>query len=1418
MPALNREVSSPMLKRIVVAVVVAGLSVLTVTGQFPLEDKKSSLPDFDIRESLRPGSPAIPAIPVSSDEARLGARIVLNANGLTKLYLRDGRSLTGPSSGASADIAKEFLRARSSLFALSLPEIENLRLIVDDVTEKARFVSFSQSVNGVDVFNGQIKFTLSKEGELIQVAAGDLVPGLSLSTAPQLNPETAVKAAFAAINTGLSGELVRVSNPQETIAFANPRGGTYSPITAELSIFPMSASSARLAYRIFLEADSRSWYELLVDAATGELLFRHNLYVSAAVGRVFTESPSFGDRKVLTFPDGWFPAGGTVTTGNNVDAYLDADGNDQPDNITDPNLKSGRAFSSTQTFDFPFGDGLTGNNPRAFQAAAITNLFYFINTAHDYFYGLGFNEAAGNFQTDNSGKGGTGGDAVAAEAQYGGFTNNAQFGPTPEGVAPKIRMGIFTRGTSTFIDDLDSDYAGEVIVHEYTHGVSNRLVGAKVATSCLAKIQSGALGEGWSDYFAISFFNNPVHGVYLTQNSTRGIRRYSYEGYPLTYEDIGTGVSGYEVHDDGEIWAGTLWDLRKSLGQTLTDQLVLDGLKATPCNPSMTDARDAILSADIADNKGANRKTIWTIFAKHGLGYSAVGVDGTTLTGTRYDAAYDLPPDLQTAPNPAITSNPLIVPTGNGDTYKYTVIASNPAGGVLNYVLTSGPSGMTTDSAGGVVNWRASFVGQRVKITVTDGKGGKVVHGYFLPVVTTLAAGTPLTVNGDVNTSGYGIINVPQGTPILQFTLRGGTGDADLFVTNPDGVENFSERIGSTETLSFPNPKAGQWQFEVYAFKAYSQVALAASVVTPPVLAPNTTLAGVSGVIGSETFYRVTIPPGANLLTVSTSDGTGDVDLFMRLGIPPVCQPLNVASVGCLRDQFSARNGNVETINIGTPAAGDWYIDMLGFADYSGVTLTIKTTFPPVTLTSGGAGRTTTPGTGANISTGYATASVDSGVAPFGTAVFSLSQNGVVVSEAGIPSSPPTQSARIFIDYRSAVASGNGTIDINTGLAMANPGTSSAALTFTLRGANGQTITTGHGNLSAGTHRAKFIHELKDIAPDFALPANFSTATLFGALEITSSQPVSVLALRLTVNQRGDTLLTSTSVADLSRSAGTSPIYFPQIADGGGYTTSLVLSNTTGSTETGTIAIFDDNGSALSVRPVGGSVASSFSYSIPASGFFVFQTDGSAATTRTGSAKVTPNSGTNSPVGAGVFSFSPGGVLVTESGVPAAAPTTLARLYIDKSAGHDTGIAIVNPSGTAGSVVLKAFRTDGITSAGSGPATVNLAPGGHKAAFAGELISGLAVGFTGVAELSSSTPFAALTLRSLTNARGDFLLTTFPVADATQQAPSPIVFPQIADGAGYSTQFIFISAAGAASVSVNFTGDDGAPLIIGRTP
>jgi hypothetical protein len=468
-------------------------------------------------------------------------------------------------------------------------------------------------------------------------------------------------------------------------------------------------------------------------------------------------------------------------------------------------------------------------------------------------------------------------------------------------------------------------------------------------------------------------------------------------------------------------------------------------------------------------------------------------------------------------------------------------------------------------------------------------------------------------------------------------------------------------------------------------------------------------------------------------------------------------------------------------------------------------------------LSSGGAAACQTAGTNVAARAGYAKLAVNSGAAPYGTAVFSFKQNGVTVTEAGVPASPPTTHARIFIDYRTMVnaipgRTDSGTIDINTGVGIVNYGSATANIVYTLRNLNGGTLAIGNGTLAVGKHIVCFINQLKETAAsDFNLPLNFSSDIQFGTLEIASNQSLSVVALRGVNNQRNEFLFTTTPIADLTKPLNSNPIYFPQFADGGGYTTSLVLLNTSSQTETGTLQILDNSGVPLTVHRVAGTTDSSFQYSIPAGGAFHFQSDGFPGLTTTGWSRLIPNSGTMTPIGSGVFTYNPDGILVSESGIPSTIPTTQARVYVDMSKNHNTGLAIANVGSAAAAISVNAFQMDGVSAVGTSWGPLSLAGYGHDAKFADQFIEGLPEGFRGVLDISSAAPFAALTVRSLYNERHDFLMTTFPIADANQVALSPIVFPQVADGGGYVSEFILIGAGAAASTTPSFYDETGAP-------
>ncbi|MBZ5499803.1 MAG: hypothetical protein LAP85_25670 [Acidobacteriia bacterium] len=479
-----------------------------------------------------------------------------------------------------------------------------------------------------------------------------------------------------------------------------------------------------------------------------------------------------------------------------------------------------------------------------------------------------------------------------------------------------------------------------------------------------------------------------------------------------------------------------------------------------------------------------------------------------------------------------------------------------------------------------------------------------------------------------------------------------------------------------------------------------------------------------------------------------------------------------------------------------------------------------------LSLPAGGACSISTSSSTDTVETGYATLEGNSAGGLSAAAVFSLVQNDVVVSEAVVPVPRPTDAARIFVDYRSGVATmptghDAGFVSINTALALVNCGPTAAHVTYSLRNMAGEILTTGHGIVESGAHVAKFIDQLRDVARDFDIPADFSSRTRLGSLDIAADQPLSITALLQVTNQRNEAILTTAPIADLAQPLNHLPAYFPQLVDGGGYATALDLLNTSGALEAGTFRFFDDSGAPLAVNQAGGTANSVHRYSIPSGGILHFQTDGAPAAARSGWALLTPDVGTSTPMGAGVIRCSSQGIMVTAYNVPAAAPTTHASMYVDCSGGHNTSLAIANVAKAEAGISIQAFQIDGAPFVGTSRNVLRLRPGGHSVKFAADLIPGLTAGFRGVLDISSTTPFAALALRSLKNGRNDLLLTALPAADVDRTASLPIVFPQIADGGGNTTELILLNAGSPVTATIKFLGEMGLPLAVvkgGRAP
>lgn len=198
-----------------------------------------------------------------------------------------------------------------------------------------------------------------------------------------------------------------------------------------------------------------------------------------------------------------------------------------------------------------------------------------------------------------------------------------------------------------------------------------------------------------------------------------------------------------------------------------------------------------------------------------------------------------------------------------------------------------------------------------------------------------LTLGSATTISGAVGSEKNFTVVVPAGTPGLRVSLTGSSGDADLYVRfgsapQPGLADCSSTGLSSNEECTIPSPAAGTWHISVIAFEAYSGVQLRTEVASTVVLTSGVALTNQSGAEGSQRFFTIVVPAGASALTVTTTGGTGDVDLYTRF---------NAAPTAAFYDCSSEGGSNNESCVIPTPSAGVWHIMLEGWEAYTGVTL-----------------------------------------------------------------------------------------------------------------------------------------------------------------------------------------------------------------------------------------------------------------------------------------------------------------------------------------------------------------------------------------------------------------------------------------------------------------------------------------------
>jgi hypothetical protein len=690
----------------------------------------------------------------------------IDANtGTVRMRTRLDGFLTGASSKAPRAIALGYVAANRSDLGLTAAALNTFHLKRDyrDITG-AHHLFFTQRIDNQTIFSNGLTATVNKAGHLLTVGGSPVNPK-PLKIAP-VSSSAALPTAGDALDEA-----------QDTTA----PGADPSQDGATGGLFVVGTTAHPAYQAIVMSSENPAM--VVLDANTGKVLQRRPLVdYENSTGRVYRFFPGAhegGKQVSVNFTrHHWLSGSAKILSGNNSHTYSDVNDNNRASKSEEVHPKSGHSWGYRLTpFHLPFAKSFCGrpwpcswnpnqrNSWKTNRAQNATQVFFFVNNWHDHLLKapIGFNEAAGNFEKVNSSKLGKGGDAVNTQTDDGANTDNglpdgahidnANMGTPPDGRSPQMQMYLQHQPFSSYPggDPFSPTNVGDeadTVYHEYTHGLSNRLVVDVQGRSTLGGVQAGSMGEAWSDWYAMDYLVR--HHLQRDRAAQADVRLFIYDGKGVdfdrtepidckvgqtsaklckgaltghrggyTYADYGKVVGGPEVHGDGEIWAQTLWSLRASIGSSKSEALVTRAMELAPYNPSFLDMRNAILVADTSVFGGKQRAAIWKVFARRGMGFYAGSFGGND---TRPAASFALPPASIDAQQ--ISGQVKIGGVGKGGVTVRLAFqgagAVNPTAvtdGTGHYTLSGIPEGtyLKLQASGG------GFQAQRTSVTVTAG-------------------------------------------------------------------------------------------------------------------------------------------------------------------------------------------------------------------------------------------------------------------------------------------------------------------------------------------------------------------------------------------------------------------------------------------------------------------------------------------------------------------------------------------------------------------------------------------------------------------------------------------------------------------------------------------------------------------------
>ena len=660
--------------------------------------------------------------------------------------------------GKQEVVAKQFILEHQDLF-LQNESIHNLRLLKVRKEKLISHVDYQQTYQNIPIHRGVV--SVHFRGDKVSMVNGSYVPEISCNTIPKYRAEDAIDVAR--LDAGI--DEAEISVPKLVI--------------------DVSEEKPELCWNLSLSSQlpPASW-EYLISAESNQIVKKIDHIFEAektspqsgfhGVGRVYDDNSVVTPQtKLRTFKN---LDGSGYLVGDVVGVYS-------------YNAQSSAGYSYES-----YSADLRFNHKPSNRRFAEQNLYYHVNQVNDFFFEkFKFTQTRPTVAIAHviSARGNAFSSTYCVEGSRNDLNNCPE-----ESIQNRLTFGTPT----DYRNNLALD--AEVIYHEFGHSVNARRAGNAFYSMPYGR----AMNEAYADYFSSTIFNDPCMGEGASPGVPCTRRLDNSKTFPQD-------VVEESQHATGLIWGGSLWDLRNSLGASVTDQLAYNSLSYLPRDGSADFQQGllALIQADQALYDGSHLQTIRQVLNNRGIKepYSTKVVS---------IASGEVVTDTAPAPGPGYscrlfnTQYTIEVPVGSSTLNIDLLGADN----VDLYARRE--IGVGIEDGKAVADFSATSSSSNETITVTLGSTPSLESGtYFIAIANCASSSTNFSLSATViaSSGGGGTDEVP---------LTSGTWTDGTIVANPVDEPGSSYKLGSRQfVIDVP---AGASVLTVYLFGANSEMDL----------------------------------------------------------------------------------------------------------------------------------------------------------------------------------------------------------------------------------------------------------------------------------------------------------------------------------------------------------------------------------------------------------------------------------------------------------------------------------------------------------------------------------------------------------------------------------------------------------------